>query len=67
MFLFFLSHFEQNTLFDLTANFEAKNIDNKTLIKIYEKFGFKIADNVINTIYNFKDSKTVLYKKQVQR
>ena len=67
MFLFFLSHFEQNTLFDLTANSEAKNIDNKTLIKIYEKFGFKIADNVINTIYNFKDSKTVLYKKQVQR
>ena len=50
MFLFFLSHFEQNTLFDLTANSEAKNIDNKTLIKIYEKFGFKIADNVINTI-----------------
>ena len=67
MFLFFLSHFEQNTLFDLTANSEAKNIDNKTLIKIYEKFGFKIANNVINTIYNFKDSKTVLYKKQVQR
>lgn len=63
----FLSHFEQNTLFNLTANSEAKNIDNKTLIKIYEKFGFKIADNVINTIYYLKDLKTVLYKKQVQR
>ena len=62
MFLFFLSHFEQNTLFDLMAtSHNKKNMPNKVLINIYKNFGFKIANNV-NGMYYFKKSDTIQYK-----